>query len=198
MKRFICEQNVAHFRKLLEGATDPIQRRTLERLLTSELRELTMLEAAQIGIRSGGPQDQPVDASPIRDPHLADFDHSPHPYLLLDPGPGLQIVDVNASYAAVTFTDRNEILGRSLFDVFPDDPERPLADGVINLYTSLKTVANTGKPHAMAVQRYDIRNAAGDFVERHWQPINVPVHDEHGRLIYLLHHVEDVTDQVER
>ena len=66
----------------------------------------------------------------------------------------------------MTFTDRNEILGRSLFDVFPEDPERPLADGVINLYTSLKAVANTGKPHAMAVQRYDIRNAAGDFDER--------------------------------
>ena len=49
----------------------------------------------------------------------------------------------------MTFTDRNEILGRSLFDVFPEDPERPLADGVINLYTSLK--ANTGKPHAMAL-----------------------------------------------
>jgi hypothetical protein len=45
----------------------------------------------------------------------------------------------------------------------------------------------------MAVQRYDIRDPQGQFIERHWQPINSPVHDRDGRLIYILHHVEDVT-----
>jgi hypothetical protein len=60
----------------------------------------------------------------------------------------------------------------------------------------LKTVAQTGRPHAMAVQRYDIRDPTGAFVERHWQPINMPIHDAQGRLMFLLHHVEDVTDQV--
>ena len=51
----------------------------------------------------------------------------------------------------------------------------------------------TGQPHAMAVQRYDIRDPQGQFVERHWQPINSPIHDRDGLLIYILHHVEDVT-----
>jgi hypothetical protein len=45
----------------------------------------------------------------------------------------------------------------------------------------------------MAVQRYDIRDPGGQFVERHWQPINSPIHDRDGLLIYILHHVEDVT-----
>ena len=48
----------------------------------------------------------------------------------------------------------------------------------------------------MAVQRYDIRDPDGKFVERHWQPINSPIHDSDGLLIYLLHHVEDVTADV--
>ncbi|MDA9390148.1 hypothetical protein WN73_05345 [Bradyrhizobium sp. CCBAU 45394] len=116
--------------------------------------------------------------------------------MLLDPGPGLQIVDVNAAYAVVTFTSRADILGRSLFEVFPDDPDQPFADGVTNLYNSLKTVAQTGRPHAMAVQRYDIKDTAGSFVECHWQPINTPVHDDGGQLVFLLHHVGDVTGQI--
>ncbi|UGX91148.1 PAS domain-containing protein [Bradyrhizobium barranii subsp. barranii] len=198
MKKFICEQNIAHFRKLLEDATDPIQRRTLEKLLASQLRELAVLDAERVGANAPAPhqREQPVDTSRIRQEFLADFDTSPPPYLLLDPGPGLQIVDVNAAYAAATFTSRPDILGRSLFQVFPDDPDQPFADGVANLYNSLKTVAKTGRPHAMAVQRYDIRDTAGIFVERHWQPINTPVHDEVGRLVFLLHHVEDVTGQI--
>ena len=48
----------------------------------------------------------------------------------------------------------------------------------------------------MAVQRYDIRDPHGQFIERHWQPINSPVHDSDGLLVYILHHVEDVTAEV--
>jgi hypothetical protein len=48
----------------------------------------------------------------------------------------------------------------------------------------------------MAIQRYDIRDPDGQFVERYWQPVNTPIFDESGRLIYLLHWVEDVTEQV--
>lgn len=50
----------------------------------------------------------------------------------------------------------------------------------------------------MAVQRYDIRDASGTFLERYWQPINTPIHDAHGELVFLLHHVEDVTEQMAR
>jgi PAS domain-containing protein len=116
--------------------------------------------------------------------------------MLLDPGPGLQIVDVNDAYASATLTRRADVVGKSLFEIFPDNPEDEFADGVSNLYASLRTVAQTGQPHAMAVQRYDIRDTSGQFVERHWQPINTPIHDAEGHLIFLLHHVEDVTEEV--
>ena len=117
--------------------------------------------------------------------------------MLLDPGPGLHIVDVNDAYAEATFITRGDVVGKSLFEVFPDNPDEVLADGVSNLYSSLRTVAQTGQPHAMAIQRYDIRNPVGEFVERHWQPINTPIHDKDGHLIFLLHHMEDVTDLVQ-
>ena len=115
--------------------------------------------------------------------------------MLLDPGPGLRIVDINDAYAAATFTVRGDVVGKSLFDVFPDNPADPAADGVSNLFISLKTVTQTGEPHAMAIQRYDIRDPSGRFVERHWLPINRPIRNSAGRLVFLLHHVEDVTEQ---
>jgi hypothetical protein len=31
---------------------------------------------------------------------------------------------------------------------------------------------------------------------RHWRVVITPLFDEEGHLIYLLHHVEDVTDEV--
>jgi PAS fold len=81
-------------------------------------------------------------------------------------------VDINDAYAAATFIVREDVVGKSLFDVFPDNPADSLADGVSNLHASLKTVTQTGQPHAMAIQRYDIRDPEGHFVERYWFPIN--------------------------
>lgn len=199
MKKFICEQNVAHFQKLLSEATDASVRQTLQSLLASARRELAILSSSQSGA-DALPFDhrrrQFVDPAVIRQQLRSEFDNSPHPYLLLDPGPGLQIVDINAAYAAATFVSREDVVGKSLFEIFPDNPDDPFADGVSNLYNSLKTVAKTGKPHARTVQRYDIRDSSGRFIERYWQPITTPIHDDDGRLVFLLHHVEDVTDRM--
>jgi PAS domain-containing protein len=199
MKSFICEQNIAHFQRLLSETSEATLQRTLRSLLATSRRELAMHDADRKGADVTPLEHrrrQAVDAAMIREQFLSDFDGSPHPYMLIDPGPGLSIIDINAAYAAATFTSRDAIVGRSLFEVFPDNPDDPLADGVSNLFSSLKTVAQTGLPHAMAVQRYDVRDPAGVFLERHWQPINTPVHDGEGRLVFLLHHVEDVTDQL--
>jgi hypothetical protein len=50
----------------------------------------------------------------------------------------------------------------------------------------------------MAVQRYDIRNAAGVFEERYWRPVNSPVLDENGDLVFILNRVLDVTAKIPR
>ncbi|MGY8706142.1 hypothetical protein RAD16_10425 [Bradyrhizobium sp. 18BD] len=98
--------------------------RTLEELLATNRRELALLNAERQGAQRSpiGPQHlKSVDASGVRQRLLSDFDGSPHPYMLLDPGPGLQIVDINAAYAAATFTDRDVVARRSLFEIFPDN-----------------------------------------------------------------------------
>ncbi len=123
------------------------------------------------------------------------FDASPGNYLLLDPD--FTIVAVNQCYLAATMTRREDIVGRNLFEIFPDNPDDPSADGVRNLRASLERVLASKRPDRMAVQHYDIRrpnSEGGGFEERYWSPLNSPVLDERGNVRYIIHWVEDVTE----
>ncbi|MBV9548640.1 MAG: PAS domain-containing protein [Alphaproteobacteria bacterium] len=119
------------------------------------------------------------------------FYATPHSYLLLNPD--LKIIDANDCYLAATMTRRADIQQAGMFDVFPDNPEQAGADGVANLRGSLIRVLDTGLPDRMACQRYDIRDPDGVYQERWWQPLNIPVFDDSGRLGAIVHYVEDVT-----
>lgn len=129
--------------------------------------------------------------------YLDAFNAAPGNYLLLFPD--LRIAGVTDSYLAVTMTRREDILGRGLFDVFPDNPDEPTADGVSNLRRSLERVLSTRRPDRMPVQKYDIRRPeeeGGGFEERHWSPLNTPVLGRLGDVELIIHSVEDVTDFV--
>ena len=79
------------------------------------------------------------------------FASSPDAYLVL--APDLTIVEVTDAYLKATMTERDEIIGRGLFEIFPDaNPENPTPGGVVNLCASLETVLRTKAPHEMAVQ----------------------------------------------
>jgi signal transduction histidine kinase/CheY-like chemotaxis protein len=125
------------------------------------------------------------------------FDTTPGNYLVL--GPGLMIVEVNDAYLRATLTQREDIIGCPLFEVFPDNPGDVAADGVRNLRASLERVLRHKRPDAMAVQKYDIPRPAvegGGFEERYWSPLNTPVLDANGEVAWIIHRVEDVTDLV--
>lgn len=125
------------------------------------------------------------------------FETCPGLYLILDTD--LRIVAVSNAYLAATMTRREAILGRPLFDVFPDNPDDPTADGTRNLLASLQRVMQTGAADTMPIQKYDIRrpdDQGGGFEVRYWSPVNSPVFDDTGRLRHLLHCVTDVTEFV--
>lgn len=125
------------------------------------------------------------------------FESAPGLYLVLNPD--LTIVAVSDAYLRATMTRREEIVGAAVFDVFPDNPEDPIATGVTNIRASFERVLQTKTSDAVAVQKYDIRrpeSEGGGFEERYWSPVNSPVFDEGGRVLYIIHRVEDVTDFV--
>ena len=123
------------------------------------------------------------------------FESAPGLYLVLTPA--LTIVAVSDAYLKATMTKREEILGRGLFEVFPDNPDDPAATGVRNLRVSLDRVLTHRVPDTMAVQKYDIRrpeSEGGGFEERYRSPVNSPVLGADGKIAYIIHRVEDVTE----
>ncbi|AKJ15392.1 protein phosphatase [Streptomyces incarnatus] len=125
--------------------------------------------------------------------HAALFAATPSPYLVL--GPDLVIVDVNRAYLAATGRTREDLLGRHIFNAFPDNPADPDADGVRNLGASLHRVLTTREADTMALQKYDIpvMGRPEVFEERWWSPVNTPVPGPDGQVAYIIHRVEDVT-----
>src|ERR1043165_29185 len=106
------------------------------------------------------------------------FESAPGLYLVLTPD--LRIVGASDAYLRATMTTREGILGRGIFEVFPDNPDDPEATGVRNLRASLARVLTPPQGDAMAVQKYDVRRPAeegGGFEERYWSPFNSPVLD---------------------
>jgi PAS domain S-box-containing protein len=123
------------------------------------------------------------------------FESLPGLYLVLTPD--LKIVTASDAYLQATMTTRPAILGRELFDVFPDNPNEP-GTGQANLRASLERVRRDRAPDSMAIQKYDIPGADGVFVERYWSPINSPVLGSNGEVKYIIHRVEDVTAFIQR
>ena len=120
------------------------------------------------------------------------FESAPSLYLVLDRD--FRIVAATDAYLAATMRAR-DIIGRPLFDVFPDNPDDLNATGTRNLRASLETVLRTGVAHTMPLQKYDLRRPdeqGGGFEERYWSPVNSPVFSG-GELTHIIHRVEDVT-----
>ncbi|HIG0328505.1 TPA: ATP-binding protein [Legionella pneumophila] len=123
------------------------------------------------------------------------FDSLPDLYLILDRD--FNIIGVSDAYLQATMVGRKQILGKNIFDVFPDNPNDPKATGVKNLHASLQRVLKNKSADTMAIQKYDIQRPAergGGFEERYWSPINNPVLGADQEVKYIVHRVEDVTE----
>jgi PAS domain S-box-containing protein len=125
------------------------------------------------------------------------FEAAPGLYLVLDPN--FFILAASDAYCQATMTRRDDIIGRYLFDVFPDNPDDPTADSVRNTRTSLNRVLQSREADVMVIQRHDVRrpeSEGGGFEVRYWSPVNSPVLNPDGSVAYIIHRVENVTDFV--
>ena len=116
--------------------------------------------------------------------------------LVLRPDARFTIVDASDAYLRATHTLRERIVGRPLFEVFPANPDHAVAEAAARLSASLGRAIDTGVPDTLNDGRYDIPAPAsgGGFEERWWRPVNIPVAGEDGRVVLIVHQVEDVTE----
>ncbi|MEU6303780.1 PP2C family protein-serine/threonine phosphatase [Streptomyces chartreusis] len=112
--------------------------------------------------------------------------------------PDLVYIDANEDFQRLSGRPREELVGRYLFDVFPDNPNDTTATGMRNLQASLLRVVATGERDTMALQRYDVEDPLhpGEWEERYWSPVNAPVFGPDGKVALLVHRVEEVTELI--
>ncbi|WP_437900599.1 ATP-binding protein [Sorangium sp. So ce124] len=142
--------------------------------------------------RSEGEQTLPASAD-----FRAIFEGLPGNYVVLRTD--FTIIAASDAFLRVANTRREELLGRNAFDAFPDNPDDLQATGTRNLRASFERVIQTGAPDSMAVQKYDIPRPeaeGGGFEERYWSPLNSPLLGPDGKVAYIIHRVEDVTEFV--
>jgi PAS domain S-box-containing protein len=121
------------------------------------------------------------------------FDASPNPYMLLDRE--LRFVAANPAYLRLTAARLEDLLGRRLLDVFPNDPLDPSNESATRLRRSLELVLNTGQSDVLAVLAYQVARVAGGAPEaRFWSATHTPIFDRDGRVAFVLQHTVDITE----
>jgi len=124
------------------------------------------------------------------------FESSPALAVLLDPAADFRIVAATDAYLRATATERADLVGRGLFDVFRDDDDTSRAAWLAELRASLRRVVAEGVTDRLDALGYDIgmpRNDGDDPAEWYWPAVNAPVFAPTGELLYVIHQVEDAS-----
>ena len=148
------------------------------------------------------PGRRPAPSSTTRVPDFeAFFEALPAPCIVFAADdPRYTIVAVNDAYLGATNSVRygaRGLLGRPLFQTFPDPLYDPMSAETANLRISLHRVMRHRAADRMAVQRFEKSDASGKVETRYWSPVNAPVLDDAGAVAFIVHHVEDVTGRLD-
>lgn len=134
---------------------------------------------------------RPEDAWPL-------FRISPAPGYVIHPdAPDFTIIEINDALLRILGLERDAIVGKRLFEAFPDSSEDQ--SGQNSLTASLNHVLLYQETHRLENQPYPVLNPGTDrFDLKYWSVQNTPVLNAAGDVSYILHTVEDCTEQIEK
>jgi len=112
--------------------------------------------------------------------------------------PDLVYAEANDDFLRLAGRTREQLLGRYIFDVFPENPNDSAAAGMRETRESMLRAVETGERDTMALLRYDIEDPErpGHWQVHYWSPVNAPVHGPDGNVVLIVHRVEEVTELI--
>jgi PAS domain S-box-containing protein len=127
--------------------------------------------------------------------YKAIFYNSQFPMLIVAPDKTYTMLDVNDAYLAATNTTREDLVGKSVFAVFPGNPTDEVSKNIELTYFSFEQAVLTKQPHTMSNYRYDIPiRGTDEFEERYWTTTNTPILNSNGDVVYFIHCPTNVTE----
>jgi PAS domain S-box-containing protein len=124
------------------------------------------------------------------------FYNSPVAMLIIAPdAPAYTMLDVNNAYLTATNTNRDELIGKSVFGVFPANPTDNVSKNIERTIFSFEEAIKNKVAHVMSNYRYDIPiHGSMEFEERYWTTSNTPILDKNGEVAYFIHSPLNVTE----
>jgi PAS domain S-box-containing protein len=115
----------------------------------------------------------------------------PSPFMILDRD--LRFVEMNDAYLATTKRTRADLIGRYVFDAFPEEPER------LALFRNAFERALHGEANELVRTLFRVPKPAeegGGFRDIYWTCSHAPLRDANGDVAFMIQHAQDVTEQV--
>ncbi len=123
------------------------------------------------------------------------FEASPNPYMVLDRE--LRYVAANPAYLSAVGARLEDLLGKCLFDLFPQDEQDQTHDSARLLRESFERVLRERRPDTLALIAYRVPRAGQREQEaevRYWSAVHVPLCDAAGTVQHIVQHTVDVTE----
>ena len=112
--------------------------------------------------------------------------------------PELRYAGMNRAYLAVTGATREALIGQNIFDVFSAGPTEDGRENARQLRASFERVLAENRPDHLALIRYAIpvtrEDGTTELEDRFWSATHTPIHDDTGRIVYILQHTTDITE----
>ncbi|HEU4853451.1 MAG TPA: PAS domain-containing protein [Telluria sp.] len=127
--------------------------------------------------------------------YISLFRASPYPYLVMDPD--LKVIGANGTYLRSVQRTEDEIVGKYVFDAFPENPNDPRSTNVAEVKASIARAFAKGQPDTPPFLRYAVPVQTPDgegFEDRYWSTVHTPVFDEDGKPKFVFQNAIDVTE----
>jgi PAS domain S-box-containing protein len=124
--------------------------------------------------------------------------HLPGMFLVVRADAAFTIEAASNDYLDTTHTSR-DILGKPVFDVFPDNPSAPESYSQI-LKASFRRVLQVKQADTLTALRYDVRRPedASAFEERYWNVVNAPVIGDTGNVEFIFQRIDEASAKYRR
>ncbi|MDN5275412.1 MAG: domain S-box protein [Candidatus Saccharibacteria bacterium] len=109
--------------------------------------------------------------------------------------PTFTILAASDGYLKVTGKERAEIIGKPMFEVFPDTSPRAQKTGKGEVQLSFERCIESKQLEHTGVIRYDILSPGGKLSVRYWQATHYPIIND-GTVTAIMQSTDDITEDI--
>ena len=109
--------------------------------------------------------------------------------------PDFRVAEVNEAFLQATNTKRDELIGKSIFDVLTPEKGDDISDNRKILEASLNEVMLRKRPHKIPLQRYKVFSTENKENDDHfWSCDTYPLINDDGIVEYIVHTIVEIND----